>query len=278
MSRKKITYNNDSFPILEQLYHNGQNNIWNGKEVLAELVEKHGAPNLSEDQKKAIGSIFSIILWGELAAWNISSKLSFEIDSVDAKLAATAQSHDEARHFYVMRDYLELIGVEPTEPPKRTEKTLSFISESNSLPKRLIGMQLMIEPIAITIFKLVRETGVEPVLCDLLKLYEKDEARHIALGVKYLPPLIKKMSRLKIVGLFIWQMRLMMHEVSSLRDFEKSFGIIGIDSERVYSLAERKQMDAARQMGDEIGLPHILWRIMSGAARTKKRCQEMFGD
>lgn len=277
MSKKKLIYNNDSFPILEQLYHKGQDNIWDGKEVLSDLVKQHGTPNLSDEQREAIGSIFSIILWGELAAWNVSSKLSLEIESVDAKLAATSQSHDEARHFYVMRDYLELIGVKPKPPPKRTKRTLSFISGSNSLEKRLIGMQLMIEPIAITIFKLVRETNIDPVLCNLLKLYEKDEARHIALGVKYLPGLIKNMSSTKIIGLFLWQMRLMIHEVSSLRDFKKSFSVIGVDPDRVYSMAERKQMEAARQMGDEIGLPHTLWKIMSGAARAKKRCQEILG-
>lgn len=277
MSRKKLIYNNDNFPVLEQLYHKGQDHIWNGKEVLSDLVLEHGVPDLSDEERNAIGNIFSIILWGELAAWNISAKLSMEIESVDAKLAATSQVHDEARHFYVMRDYLSLIGVDPKSPPNNTRKTLSFISGSNSLEKRLIGMQLMIEPIAITIFKLVRQADIDPVLSGLLKLYEKDEARHIALGVKYLPDLIKKMSRPKIVGLFLWQMRLMMYEVSSLGDFKKSFRAIGIDSEEVYSMAEKKQMDAARQMGDEIGLPHILWRIMSGSARAKKRCQEIFG-
>ena len=52
----------------------------------------------------------------------------------------------------------------------------------------------MIEPVAITIFRFIRKSNVDPILTDLLEYFEKDEARHIALGVKYLPKLIKQMG------------------------------------------------------------------------------------
>ena len=64
-----------------------------------------------------------------------------------------------------------------------------------NLVKKLVGMQLMVEPMAITLFQLVREYQLEPVLCDLLELYERDEARHVALGVLHLPKLLEGMTR-----------------------------------------------------------------------------------
>jgi pyruvate formate lyase activating enzyme len=62
------------------------------------------------------------------------------------------------------------------------------------MPKKLIGMQLQIESTALTIFHALRESKVCPVLTDLLTDYEKDEARHVGLGVQLLPTLMKKMG------------------------------------------------------------------------------------
>ena len=102
------------------------------KKVLQELILKHGKPDLTKEQLNSINNIFSVILWGELAAWNISSSLAFELTSVEAKMAATSQAHDEARHFYVMRDYLNIIGCSPKELPPNTLKTLSLLQNFSS--------------------------------------------------------------------------------------------------------------------------------------------------
>ena len=102
---------------LERLYHVGQNNIWDGREVLDALIQKHGPPRLPPDKKESALKVLSILLWGELAAWAISADLAERIDDVEAKMAATSQAHDEARHFYVLRDYLRALG----EPVPRLE-------------------------------------------------------------------------------------------------------------------------------------------------------------
>ena len=39
----------------------------------------------------------------------------FQLEDDEARMAATSQAHDEARHYYVMRDYLNLLGEVPTE-------------------------------------------------------------------------------------------------------------------------------------------------------------------
>src|SRR5436305_10160736 len=67
-------------------------------------VERH--------QRGPLARVFSIILWGELAAWVISADLAERLDDVEAKMAATSQAFDEARHFNTMRDYLLELGGE----------------------------------------------------------------------------------------------------------------------------------------------------------------------
>src|SRR5437588_836090 len=100
---------------LEGLYHVGQEKAWNGRAILAELSAKHGPITIPEEKRRALAKVFSIIMWGELAAWKVSAQLAEQIVPLEAKMAATSQAHDEARHFYVMHDYLKLLGLEP--PP-----------------------------------------------------------------------------------------------------------------------------------------------------------------
>src|SRR5579871_3911614 len=100
------------FERLERLYHVGQQKIWDGKQVLAELMRKHGGIRVPDDKREALNQVFSVILWGELAAWSIAADLALMLDEPAAKMAATSQAHDEARHFFVMRDYLLALGGE----------------------------------------------------------------------------------------------------------------------------------------------------------------------
>lgn len=77
------------------------------REVLRELIARHGAPQLGAREKRALGRIFSIIRWGELAALKISAQLADHLVPLASKLAASSQVHDEARHFYVMQLTIE---------------------------------------------------------------------------------------------------------------------------------------------------------------------------
>ena len=94
---------------LAGIYHKGQARAWNGEEVLSDLLDRHGGIQLPPEQRRAILGLFSVILWGELAAWKISADLARRLEPLEAKMAATSQAHDEARHFYVM--HLSLIHI-----------------------------------------------------------------------------------------------------------------------------------------------------------------------
>jgi len=263
-----------TFKILEGVYHKGQKHAWNGKKTLQDLILKHdGIKELNQDQKQAIKNIFSIILWGELAAWKISAQLAAELDNVEAKMAATSQVHDEARHFYVMRDYLNQSNLQDISAnlPKSVETTLEMVTSTDSLAKKLLGMQLMIEPVALTIFQKVREANVEPVLSDLLVYFEKDEARHVALGINYLPVILNKMSATEILSLLFWQIRLFKLEVNGLRELQDDFKCLGIDPEQAFSLAEKKQLEALKMLSSQIKIGNWIWKPAKIFAESYKK-------
>ena len=227
---------------LERIYHIGQDNVWDGRKVLDELIAKHGPPRIEGERLESALRILSILLWGELAAWAISADLAERIDDVEAKMAATSQAHDEARHFYVLRDYLRALGHPVPHLGGLGRRLLVGILETDSLVHKLVGMQLLVESNALSIFRGLVEANVEPVLAELLPYYEKDEARHVGLGVLYLPRLLRKLSTLEIAGVAAFQLRcvgLLMSAGLTIHDDMRKLGM----NEREMSLHTIKLQD-----------------------------------
>ena len=257
---------------LEKVYHKGQEKIWDGRRVLDELLNKHPDVKLNETQATALKNILAIILWGEYVAWNVSSEMSAKLDEQGAKMAAVSQAHDEARHFYVMKDYLEKrLDYKPITIFKPALRVLEEVSQTTSIAKKLLGLQLMIEPVAITIFRFIRKSEIDPVLSELMEYYEKDEARHIALGVKYLPKLIKKMSFPKRVSLIAWQIKLILFEIKGLKCIEKDLEVLNIDPRSVFEFAESKQISCLKEVSSEMGIGEKIWKPVIRIIDIKKK-------
>jgi len=238
---------------LERIYHKGQDKAWNGKRVLAELVERHGSIQLAPEKMAPLRRLFAVIFWGELAAWKVASELALHLEPLEAKMAATSQAHDEARHFYVMRDYLALLDYTPSELPAPAARILENILNADSLIKKLVGMQLMVEPIALTLFQMVRENELEPVLCDLLQYFERDEARHIGLGINYLPQMFRALTPLQTLDLWQWELRMIEYEIRGMALLEEDFRALGFTPRDVLRLGMAKQIRAAELMMAELG-------------------------
>jgi len=233
---------------MRNIYHKGQDLAWDGRTVLEELKAKHGGIHLPEEKKQALSRIFEIILWGELAAWKISAELADALVPLEAKMAATSQAHDEARHFYVMYDYLKELGYTPTRIDAMSQKVLDITLDTPVLAHKILGMQLMIETIALTIFQTVREAQVEPVLTELLLYYEKDEARHVGLGTQYLPQILRRQTPLEAARTMAFQIKLVFWTLASLKSMEKDLAALGITTRTLITHGREKQMAANAEL------------------------------
>ncbi len=233
---------------LERLYHVGQEHAWDGRKVLAELIARHGKPRLPEDKKGPALKMLSILLWGELAAWAISADLAERIDDVDAKMAATSQAHDEARHFYVLRDYLRALGDPVPRLGGLGRRLLVGILETDSLAHKLIGMQLLTESNALSIFRGLVELDLEPVLSELLPYYEKDESRHVGLGVLYLPKLLARMTRFEAAAASAFQIRCVALLISAGLTMREDLERLGMNPRRLASHTVQLQDRIVRDM------------------------------
>ena len=240
--------------VLERIYHKGHKHAWDGQAVLSSLLEKHGKPELNSHQRAALGRVFANIMWGELAAWKVSAELAAELMPLEAKMAATSQAFDEARHFYVMHDYLVELDAMPDRLDWATETLLLSVMNANTLAKKLLGMQLMIEPLALSLFQVVRKLNLEPVLSELLAYYERDEARHVALGVQYLPVLMKDMSTAERLALWGYQWKMVNLELVCNRQLSRDLMVFGLDPREILEVGMGKQLKALDLLFDEMGI------------------------
>jgi hypothetical protein len=136
----------------------------------------------------------SQFLHGEQGALLVASQLCSCAPTLNAKLYAGSQTFDEARHVEVFNKYLQKrIGV---MYPINTHLK-SIIDKILTDPRwdmKFIGMQIVIEGLALSAFNTTRETTPDPVLKDIVYLVTRDEARHVTFGVNYLEEFVKTLS------------------------------------------------------------------------------------
>jgi hypothetical protein len=236
---------------LARLYHVAHDQAWDGRAVLAELIERHGGIHFPADKKDAMGRVASVLLWGELAAWSISADLALRLEDPAAKMAATSQVFDEARPFYVLRDYLWRAEIPLAPLGGYTRTVLVDLLETESLLHKLVGMQLMVENVALTLFKVIASAALEPVLSDLLYYYERDEARHVGLGALALPTILPGLSTVEAARLWLYQLRVQLLMVAGGLSMRDAFETLGIDQAAMQLYGFELERDVYRRMGHE---------------------------
>ena len=234
-----------------RIYHKGHEQAWDGRTVLDELSAKHGGIHFPEAKKEAFARVASVLLWGELAAWSISADLAVKLEDTPAKMAASSQVFDEARHFYVLRDYLWRAGI----PVKRlggwSRRLLVELLETENLMHKVVGMQLLVESTAVVMFRMIAEAKLEPVLTELLYYFERDEARHVGLGVLTLPDVLSGLSERDALRLWWFQTRMNLEMTFGGITLRHAFDDLGIDQAEMNMQGFKYHREILRRMRAE---------------------------
>jgi hypothetical protein len=125
---------------------------------------------------------FSQFLHGEQGALICTAKIVQTVPDVDSKFYASTQVIDEARHVEVFSRYLhEKIGL--VYPLNKDLKALldDVISDSR-WDMTYLGMQVLIEGLALAAFGIIRNNATEPLAKALNAYVMQDEARHVMFG------------------------------------------------------------------------------------------------
>ncbi|MEQ8716992.1 MAG: ferritin-like domain-containing protein [Acidimicrobiales bacterium] len=140
----------------------------------------------------------SQFLHGEQGALLCTAKIVETVPWIDAKFYAATQVVDEARHVEVFGRYLEtkLGDRYPISP--HLGSLLDEILSDSRWDMTYLGMQIMVEGLALAAFGFMREVTAEPLLRELLRLVMRDEARHVAFGVLSLSEVYEQLSAAEI--------------------------------------------------------------------------------
>jgi hypothetical protein len=138
--------------------------------------------------------MLSQFLHGEQGAMLAATQLVATVPDYDSKRYAATQVMDEARHVEVYERYLhEKLGA--SYPINQHLKyLLDLILKDTRWDMKLLGMQIMVEGLALASFGALREHTTEPLLKRLIHYVMLDEARHVAYGVLSLKDFYRDMS------------------------------------------------------------------------------------
>src|SRR5262245_14799100 len=144
---------------LRRIYSMAGEHLWDGPAVFREAVARHGGIQLSPEKRKALAPIITMLTWAELAAWIVSAELAERLDDPDARMAASSQVFDEARHFYIFRDYLALLHVPVPPLDPYFAVAARTLLDTKDLTLKLFAMQILAEGTAQAIFDFLAESN-----------------------------------------------------------------------------------------------------------------------
>jgi len=146
-------------------------------------VEKWRAPEWLQFGVEGRKWQLSQFLHGEQGALICTAKIVETVPWYDAKLYASTQVVDEARHVEVFGRYLndKLGGQYQVNTHLRL--LLDDIINDSRWDMTYLGMQIMVEGLALAAFGYLHQVTQEPLLKQMLRYVMSDEARHVAFGV-----------------------------------------------------------------------------------------------
>ena len=126
--------------------------------------------------------LFSQFLHGEQGALTVAARIVESVPDMDSKFYAATQVMDEARHVELFSRFLkEKVGLFYPVNDDLARLLADALSDSRwDLP--YLGMQVLIEGLALAAFGVHRDLTGNPLVKQLLAYVMQDEARHVAFG------------------------------------------------------------------------------------------------
>src|SRR5258706_9476582 len=250
---------------LSRLYENAKRDQWDAASRLDWSIDVDPERGLLPDA--AIG-IYGTEIWAKLDAkqiarlrheavsWQLCQFLHGEqgallataqiVDSVpwyEAKQYGATQVMDEARHVEVYRRFIqEKLGVE-SDVTGELRRLLDQILLDSRWDMKFLGMQIIVEGLALAAFGTIRDTATNPLLRDLTAAVMEDESRHVAFGVLSLREFCQDLPEreLREREEFVYEACVLMRDrIQSREVWER----IGLDADGCIEHAERSGIAA----------------------------------
>jgi hypothetical protein len=201
------TYPHD-FPEMEDLYKRAKRGQWNGDDLPWHTSVDPLDPNvpllpddflgwdrveakgivLTKDEKAKIRHsiaswMLSQFLHGEQGALFAAAQVTESVQFFDGKLYGSTQVMDEGRHVEVFHRYIDTKMEKLYQVNDNLFVIIDALMRDSRWDMKFLGMQIMVEGVALGAFSTLYRETKEPLLKELLKNVIQDEARHVHYGV-----------------------------------------------------------------------------------------------
>ena len=149
----------------------------------APTYRKMTAPEKNRQRLHALSWLLSQFLHGEQGALYAAAQLTEAVPWFDAKLYGSTQVVDEGRHVEAFHTYLSKKLGRLYQINDNLYVVIDALMTDPRWDLKFLGMQIMIEGLALGAFGTIRQMVPEPLLKDVLKYVITDEARHVHFGV-----------------------------------------------------------------------------------------------
>jgi hypothetical protein len=195
-------------PELQRLYEVAKTSQWNGtvdldwsRDVDAENPERRLLPHeflpvyelksfrnaSARAQARLVHSfaawLLSQFLHGEQGALFAAAQVTEAVQFFDGKLYGSTQVMDEGRHVEVFHRYLDSKMNKLYQVNDNLFVIIDSLMTDGRWDMKFLGMQIMVEGLALGAFGTLYKLTKEPLLRQLLKMVIQDEARHVHYGV-----------------------------------------------------------------------------------------------
>ena len=163
---------------------------------LNELRGYRSLPEARQREQRAamLSWMLSQFLHGEQGALFAACQLTEAVPWIDGKLYGSTQVMDEGRHVEVFLRYLDEKLEKRYQINDNLFVVLDAVINDERWDLKFLGMQILIEGLALGAFGTMRGATQEPLLRELLRRVITDEARHVHFGVVALQELYRELS------------------------------------------------------------------------------------
>ena len=219
---------------------------------------------------------FSSILHGEQGALNLSASLCHVLYDQGAQEYAANQTREEARHVTAFAKYIKSRWGRPVPCGAALKSLLVEIIEAPEVYKKIIGMQMLVEGLAMGAFASGYKNNRDPVAKKLFQLVMTDEAFHHKFGKIWADRTIPKLTESERNMVEDWSAHCaqsLLFNQGSPEQQKIIYGEFGLDPERVIAdiMERRKHRDPTIRFRGETNIFRVLIKTLLNAGLITNR-------
>ena len=249
-----------------------------------EYVSNHlNTPSLrAQFINKSLLRSFSSILHGEQGALNLSASLCHVLLDQGAQEYAANQTREEARHVTAFAKYIKARWGRPVECTKVLQDLLVDIIGSPEVYKKIIGIQMLVEGLAMGAFATFYQKLNDPLGRKLMQLVMTDEAFHHKFGKIWADRTIPKLSPQEHEIIEDWAahcFQVLLFNLVSPSEQRDLYEEFGLDPDKVLEEIQKLATDEARRedMKESTNIFRVLIKTLLNAGIITDRTRAFYG-